>query len=89
MKIEFDPIKRGATLQARGLDFADAGVVFAARTITVRDARHDYGEARYITVGALRDKIVVMVWTPRDQARRIISMRHANDKETGFYRATI
>jgi uncharacterized DUF497 family protein len=61
MKIAFDPTKRDATLQARGLDFADARLVFAGRTITVRDIRHDYGEARYITIGVLHDEVVVLV----------------------------
>ncbi len=89
MKIEFDPAKRAATLRARELDFADASPVFAGRTITVQDTRRDYGEVRYITIGVLRGEVVVLVWTARDQTRRIISMRRANGKEADFYRTTI
>lgn len=37
--ISFDPVKRATTLRARGLDFADAELVFAGRTITVQDRR--------------------------------------------------
>jgi uncharacterized DUF497 family protein len=79
--ISFDPAKRAATLASRGLDFADAGQVFAGRTITVQDGRHDYGEDRYITAGHLAGRCVVLVWTPRDGARRIISMRFAHGPE--------
>ena len=49
------------------------------------DTRQDYSESRYITVGKLDGRLVVMVWTPRGEARRIISMRKANDREKSFY----
>lgn len=42
--------------------------------------RLDYGERRRITVGYLDGQIVV-VWTPRGQARRIISTRKENERE--------
>jgi uncharacterized DUF497 family protein len=84
--ISFDPAKRATTLQQRGLDFADAGLVFAGRTITIQDRRRDYGEDRFITAGHLNQRCVVLVWTPRDGARRIISMRfgHAEEEQRWF-----
>jgi uncharacterized protein len=63
IRIAFDPAKRDLTLKHRGLDFAQAGEVFAGRTITVADDRFDYGEARFITAGYLGDRKVVIVWT--------------------------
>ena len=86
MRISFDPAKRAETLKHRGLDFADAGAVFAGRTITVQDARRDYGEDRFITAGHLAGRCVVLVWTPRDGARRIVSMRyvHAHEEARWF-----
>ena len=65
MKITFDPAKRQTALAQRGLDFIDAAIVFAGMTITVEDARQDYGETRYQTVGFLADRMVMVVWTPR------------------------
>ncbi|MGR0479839.1 MAG: BrnT family toxin [Candidatus Electronema sp. V4] len=85
MQIEFDQNKRDKTLQERGLDFARAEEVFAGVTVTVDDNRHDYGEIRHITVGMLDGRAVVMVWTPRGAARRIISMRYANEREIHRY----
>ena len=85
MKITFDPLKRQTTLSERGLNFADAAIVFAGPTITVQDTRRDYGEARYQTVGFLADRMVMVVWTPRGEARHIISMRKCNDREKANY----
>jgi len=79
--ISFDPMKRARTLAERGLDFADAGIVFAGVTATLRDTRSDYDEDRYITAGYLSGRRVVLVWTPRDDTRRIISMRFAHESE--------
>ncbi len=86
MDISFDPAKRAITLENRGLDFADAGVVFAGRTITIRDERKDYGEERHITAGYLAGRCVVLVWTPRAGTQRIISMRYAHaDEERDWF----
>jgi uncharacterized protein len=49
----FEP-KRLATLQRRGLDFADAEQVFAGLTFSFEDDREDYGEERWVTLGLLR-----------------------------------
>ncbi|WP_346300260.1 BrnT family toxin [Halomonas sp. BM-2019] len=89
MELTFDAAKRDQTLQARGLDFADAGKVFAGHHFTRGDDRQDYGEDRYITVGLLDDRMVVLVWTPRGAARRIISMRKANEREQQKYRSRL
>ena len=65
MDIEFDRAKHDRTLAERGLDFADAAEVFAGTVITAADERRDYGELRFITVGTLDGRTVVLVWTPR------------------------
>ena len=81
MPITFDPAKRECALAERGIDFADATQVFAGPTLTFEDDRRDYGETRLITVGWLGERMTVMVWTPRGEDRRIISMRYANARE--------
>lgn len=81
MLIEFDSVKRDKTLVERGLDFARAPEVFAGPVLELPDDRQDYGEQRFITFGVLDARLVVLVWTPRGEARRIISMRYANDRE--------
>ena len=89
MKIEFDEAKWAATLEARRLDMARAGDVFAGESLTVQDDRQDYGEDRFLTVGFLDGEMVVLVWTPRRNAQRIISMRKANERERRLYGARL
>lgn len=79
--ISFDPAKRDLVLKQRGLDFADAEHLFAGPFATEVDDRKDYGEVRYISAGRLANLIVVVVWTPRGNARHIISMRYCHAKE--------
>ena len=86
MIIEFDTVKREKTLLERGLDFADSDKIFDGLHFIARDDRCDYGEERFITVGLVDARIVVIVWTPRNDARRIISMRCANDSEISRYK---
>jgi uncharacterized DUF497 family protein len=81
VKITYDPAKRAATLVARGLDFEEAAAVFAGFTFDRPDERVDYGELRVATAGRLRGRMVIVVWTPRGDARHVISMRKANARE--------
>jgi uncharacterized protein len=79
------PAKRERTLRERGLDFDDAAEVFAGWTIDIPDVRRNYGEPRINTVGYLGNRMVIVCWTPRGDARRIISMRKANEREKARY----
>jgi uncharacterized DUF497 family protein len=83
--IEFDPAKRNVTLRERGLDMARAEEIFIDRHLTAQDTQMDYGEIRNVTIGFLDGRMVVTVWTPRDQMIRIISLRKANDREQAIY----
>jgi uncharacterized DUF497 family protein len=81
MRITFDPAKRARTLAERDPDFAEAAEIFSAATIDIPDIRRDYGETRIMSVGHLRGRMVIVIWTQRGDARHIISMRKANDRE--------
>ena len=73
-------------MKERGLDFADAAKVFAGTLFTARDDRRDYGELRFITAGFLNGRFVALVWTPRGDSRRIISMRRGHADEEARFR---
>jgi uncharacterized DUF497 family protein len=81
VRVTFDPLKRKATLDERGLDFKDAAVVFAGPTFEVEDTRRIYGEVRIMCFGLLHGRLVVVGYTPRGAARHVFSMRKANDRE--------
>ena len=69
MTITFDPAKRDGTRRDRGLDFLDAAEVFAGRKFEFPDKRFDYGEVRNVTVGYLRDRMMLVVWGPNAEKR--------------------
>ena len=81
MRITFDPTKRAKTLTERGLDFADAGLIFAGVTVEIEDTRKNYGEKRVICYGLLVGRVVVVGYTPRGADRHVFSMRKANERE--------
>lgn len=85
MRITFDPAKRETTLRDRQVDFLDAQRVFGGLTYTIPDRRFSYPEDRFITVGLLSGRMVIVVWTPTGDGRRIISMRKANAREQARY----
>ena len=89
MKISFDPAKRDWTLRERNLYFEEARLVFEGPLIEFEDRLFAYGEERIVTVGYLRQRMVVIVWTQRGDSRHIISMRKANAREIEIYRPLI
>lgn len=89
MKIEYDEDKRALTLEHRRRDFAHAGDVFEGVTLSLEDDRIDYGETRYQTIGRLHGRTVMVVWTQRGKARRIISMRECNVREREAYQRAL
>jgi hypothetical protein len=86
MRYSYDPKKRVANLKKHGLDFKDARqVIESERTVTFEDRRFDYGEQRFVTLGVLRDIVVVIATTETDEEIRVISMRKAERHEKEIY----
>lgn len=82
---EWDEHKRRSNLCKHGLDFADCVAVFSGPVLTILDDRGDYGETRFLTLGLLRDKVVVISHTERNGFIRLISMRTATTHEEADY----
>jgi uncharacterized DUF497 family protein len=89
MEITYDSEKRSLTIEHRGLDFEDSVRVFAGALLTIEDDRRDYGERRFQSLGLLDGRLVMVVWTPRSEARHVISMRKANERERRRYEAEL
>ena len=86
MRFTWHEPKRQATRKRRGLDFVDAELVFAGPTFTFEDDRMDYGETRWVTLGMLRGKVVVVVHTESEDEIHVISMREAyKDEQLLFF----
>ncbi|PWB81987.1 MAG: hypothetical protein C3F08_00780 [Candidatus Methylomirabilota bacterium] len=85
MRYEWDEAKRQSNIEKYGIDFIGIEEVFAGEIVTVLDDRFDYGEIRYVTVGLLNGRVVVIAHTETDDVIRIISVRKATKNETINY----
>lgn len=81
MEFEWDPNKSDATYVRRGFDFALAIGIFDGPTVETVDVRHDYREVRIQAMGKTAGMVLVVVYTDRNNLRRIISARVASRKE--------
>lgn len=83
---EWDDNKNLTNKEKHGIDFNDAKKVFEdEKRKTSPDLRKNYGEDRWITIGKIVDTIIVVVYTIRNTAYRIISARYAKQKERALY----
>ncbi len=85
----WDDTKRKLNIKKHGIDFINAPMVFDSYTLTIEDDRFDYGEKRFVTVGILEKRIVVIVHTEDNDSIRIISIRRATKHEKKAYLSQI
>jgi len=86
VKFEWNPDKNRENLQKHGVSFLTAARVFEQPILRIVDNRKDYGETRYIAIGAFRDTVYYVAYTVRNDRTRIISARRANRRERRKYR---
>lgn len=87
MEFEWDPDKSDATFRQRGFDFAYAARIFAGDRLEAEDTRAGYGETRVRAIGQVGPDVLMVVYTVRQGAVRIISARLANRKERSLWRS--
>ena len=85
MRFTWSERKRVINLKDHGLDFVDAPRVFEGVTYTFEDARFDYGEQRFETLGLLAGVPVSIVHTESEDEIRVISLRKATKREANIY----
>ena len=85
MRYEWDEAKRRSNIQKHGIDFLGIDRFFVGRTVTIPDDRFDYEEVRFITLGTLSGRVVVIAHTETPEVIRIISVRKATKNEQASY----
>jgi len=85
MKITFDPAKDVTNQVKHGVTLADAARLDWDGMLVVPDTRHEYGEDRYRGIALLGERLYSVVFTPRDETMRIISLRKASNTEIDAY----
>ena len=83
--ITWDEDKRQANIAKHGIDFLGAEMIFDFPTVTREDDRRDYGEQRLQSLALLAGRVVVVVWTERENSAHIISIRKAERHEQRIY----
>jgi len=82
MRFEWDEKKRTANIRKHGFDFRDAPKVFQFPMLVALDDRENYGEDRWIGIGMVNTRVVIVFYTERNNDTiRIISMMKATTNE--------
>lgn len=86
MKFIWDRRKNEANIRKHELDFADAYKVLESPMLVGLDEREEYGEDRWIGVGLMENRVVVIIFTePEEDTIRVISFRKATTNERERY----
>lgn len=85
MQITFDEAKDALNKSKHGVPLSDAAKLEWDDALIWPDTRRDYGEARMVALGAIGERLYCVVYVDRDDVRRIISLRKANNKEKILY----
>lgn len=85
MQIIFDPNKNTLNISKHGVSLADAKKLEWGCSLIWQDLRHDYAETRMVGLAPIGMRLYYVAYTDRDDVRRIISLRKANNREVKFY----
>ena len=89
MLFEWDEVKSERNLLERGFGFNHAAAIFIGPTLEAIDNRRDYGEVRVQAIGRAGADVLSVVYSDRDEIRRIISARLANRKERKLWQSFV
>ena len=85
MEFEWDERKRQSNIRRHAIDFLDVPAIFEGLTLTVEDTRSAYNETRYVTIGLLKGRTIVVAHTERAERICFISARKATKYEEISY----
>lgn len=85
-QFEWDSKKAAANLSKHAVSFELAEDFNWVTALYVEDDRYDYGERRFLAFGETdKGLALAIVFTPREGAVRLISLRRMNEKEVARY----
>ena len=86
MNFEWDKHKNASNIAKHGFDFADARYIFDLPMAIELDRRRNYSEDRWIGIGMLCQRVVVVIYTESNETTtRIVSLRKALTHERKRY----
>jgi len=87
VRFTYDPAKNERNVAERGFSFDLAAKFDWSSALIAEDTRQRYPERRYQALGWIDEHLHMLVFTPRDGAIHVISLRRANQRERSRYAA--
>lgn len=81
IKITYDHAKNTRNIAKHGISFDLVKEMAWSLAVIIEDSRKDYGERRFLAFGDIGGRLHVLVFTPREDAIHVISLRKANPRE--------
>jgi uncharacterized protein len=90
LQFEWDAQKAKLNYEKHGVSFDEAKTVFNDPfSITISDSEHSADESRFIDIGDIglsnHGRLLVVVYTEREESIRVISSRKASKREIQIY----
>jgi hypothetical protein len=90
MIYQWDPDKAKANVKKHGIEFADAVGIFDDPEAITREDPDSEGEQRFLSIGLdILGRTIVVAYTYRGEAFRLISARRATKQEIRIYEKRI
>jgi uncharacterized DUF497 family protein len=92
VRFVWDESKNVRNRKEHGVSFEEASILFASRNeyLEIFDEAHSSDEDRFIAIGPIARRMVLVVYTEReDDTVRIISARWATKREAEMYRSYV
>jgi uncharacterized protein len=87
MGFQWDPDKSAANEAKHGITFMQAAQIFRGPVLKRPDDRKEYGEQRFIALGAYDGEVLRVVFTERDGDIRLISAWRAGRHDRERYQS--
>jgi len=85
--LTYDRVKNERNIAERGLSFDLAAEFDWSSALITEDTRQPYPEHRYQALGWIGEHLHMLVFTPRNEAVHVISLRRANQRERSRHAA--
>ncbi len=89
MDFEWDSEKSDLNISKHGVDFVEAMLIFENDVLSFEDARQDYGERRFRSIGLVDGECFVVVHTQRKHSTRLINAWKGGSDERNNYRSYV
>jgi len=83
---EWDETKRRLNIESHGIDFIDAKEIWQGPVLEMSSPQLHHGEDRIVAIGLLIDCCITVIYTWRNDNRRLISARKARKNEQKDYK---